>query len=118
MWASLLLNLIVPFVMVLVGTLLKKYPISDMNRQNGYSTPIARKSQAHWEYAQQIAPDIYIRLGKYLFIAEIVVSILLLFLHISIKNSIIIGSCIGFTFLFYSFYYTDGKIKERFMNKS
>ena len=36
-----------------------------MDRSNGYNTPTSRKSQEHWDYAQKIAPDIYISLGKY-----------------------------------------------------
>ncbi len=71
MQALLLLNLITPFVMVLVGAILKKHPVSDMSTQNGYNTPTSRKSQEHWDYAQEIAPDIYLSLGKYPFIAAI-----------------------------------------------
>ncbi|MDO4557206.1 MAG: SdpI family protein [Lachnospiraceae bacterium] len=59
----LLLNLIVPFVMILVGFMLKKHPVSDMKSNNGYNTPTSRKSQEHWNYAQSIAPDIFISLG-------------------------------------------------------
>lgn len=113
MVSLLLLNFITPFVMILVGYLLKKHPVSDMHRHNGYNTPVSRKSQAHWDYAQSIAPDIYISLGKYLFLSEITANIILLFLRVSIEWSITIGTCIGMTFLFYGFYYTDSKIKEK-----
>ena len=117
MQALLFLNLICPFVMVLVGALLKKHPVSDRNKGNGYSTPTSRKSQEHWDYAQKIAPDIYISLGKYLFIVEIIVSIIFLILQISIDISLTIGTCIGFVFLFYGFYYTDSQIKDKFSDK-
>lgn len=117
MQALLFLNLIMSFVMVLVGVILKKHPVSDMSRQNGYNTPTSRKSQAHWDYAQKIAPDIYISLGRYLFIVEIIISIVFLILQVSIVNSIIIGECIGFAFLFYGFYHTDKRIKEKFADK-
>lgn len=53
---TLLINLVIPFVMILVGLILRKYPVSDMNRHNGYNTPTARKSKEHWDYAQKIAP--------------------------------------------------------------
>ena len=117
MQALFLLNLIVPFVMVLVGVILKKHPVTDMSRQNGYNTPTSRKSQAHWDYAQKIAPDIYISLGKCLFIVEIIISIILLILRVSVEKSLIIGSCIGFAFLFYGFYHTDKCIEENFADK-
>lgn len=66
MYGLLLLNLIVPYVMILVGHIFKKHPVSDMKSQNGYNTPTSRKSQAHWDYAQSIAPDIFISIGKIL----------------------------------------------------
>lgn len=103
--------------MVLTGVLLKKHPVSDINRSNGYNTPTSRKSQEHWDYAQKIAPDIYISLGKYLFIVESIASIILLIFQVSIDNSIAIGTCIGFVFLFYGFYYTDSQIEEKFADK-
>lgn len=112
-----LLNLICPFVMLLVGVILKKHPVADMNTHNGYNTPTSRKSQAHWDYAQKIAPDIYISLGKYLSIIEIIISIILLILQVSVEFSIIIGSCIGFAFLCYGFYDTDSKIEEKFSDE-
>lgn len=114
MQISIVLNLIVPFVMILVGACLKKHPVKDMSRQNGYNTPTSRKSQAHWDYAQNIAPDIFISLGKKLLIAEIIFSAALLILPISVKESVAIGTCTGIAVLIYGFYYTDGKIKENF----
>ena len=117
MYAMLLLNFNCPFVMILVGNILRKSPVSDMRKQNGYNTPTSRKSQAHWDYAQQIAPDIFIRFGKYLGIAEVVVSIILFLMKISVEKSLIIGEGIGFICLFYTFYYTDGKVKDKFSNE-
>lgn len=117
MYALLLLNYIMPFVMITVGVMLKKWPAADMGKQNGYNTPTSRKSQAHWEYAQQIAPDIYIALGKYLFIVEIILNILLFIMGISVEGSLMIGEGLGLVCLFYSFYYTDEKIKEKFSDK-
>ncbi|MCI9676432.1 MAG: hypothetical protein HFH06_11850 [Lachnospiraceae bacterium] len=117
MQVLLVLNLIVPFVMILVGACMKKYPQSDMRKQNGYNTPTSRKSQAHWDYAQQIAPDIYISLGKYLIVVEVIISVILLLLRISVEYSIVIGACIGGAFLLYGFYHTDKKICEKFADK-
>ena len=109
----LFLNFITPFVMILVGSLLKKRPVADMSTHNGCSTPVSRKSQAHWDYAQRIAPDIFISLGKYLFLLEAIADIILFLLHISIDWSVTIGTGIGMAFLFYGIYYTDTKITEK-----
>lgn len=103
--------------MVLVGVILKKHPASDMSSQNGYNTPTSRKSQAHWDYAQKIAPDIYISLGKYLFMAEIIASVILLMLQMSIQISLTVGTLMGIAFLSYGFYCTDRQIREKFRNK-
>lgn len=114
MQALLVLNLIVPCIMMLVGIFLKKHPVSDPGSGNGYNTPTARKSEAHWEYAQQIAPDRFIFQGKWLFLAEVVLSALLYAGRLFVGWSVMIGSCFGFLWLCYAFYDTDKRIKERF----
>lgn len=42
MQALLILNLIVPFVMLVVSFLLRKHPVTDMQSHNGYNTPTSR----------------------------------------------------------------------------
>lgn len=64
MYGLIALNFIIPFVMVFVGYILKKHPVKDMTSGNGYNTPTSRKSQEHWDYAQSIAPNIFIGIGK------------------------------------------------------
>lgn len=63
-----ILNFIIPFVMILVGYILKKHPVTDMRQHQGYNTPSSRKSQEHWDYAQSIAPDIFVKHGKMLLV--------------------------------------------------
>lgn len=84
MYSLLILNFIIPFVMILLGYLLKKYPVTDRNSGCGYNTPASRSSQEHWDYAQEIAPDIFR------------------------------GIAIGVIFLLLGFYRTETKIKNRF----
>lgn len=110
----LLLNLIVPFVMILVGFIFKNHPVSDMKSQNGYNTPVSRKSQAHWEYAQSIAPNIFIVLGKILGIIELVLSVIMLFFQISVQTALNVGVCVGISFLLIAFYKTDSEIEKKF----
>lgn len=116
MYWLLVLNLIIPFVMIIVGDILKKHPVENMKSNNGYNTPTSRKSKAHWEYAQSIAPDIFINHGKILVIVEIFFSIFLTLFNVSINNTVLVGIILGFIILFCSFYKTENKIKRRFMN--
>ena len=111
----LLLNLIVPYVMILVGYILKKHPVLDMKSQNGYNTPTSRKSQEHWDYAQSIAPDIFISIGKILGVIEIILSAIMFLFHISSQNALIVGGCVGVGFLLFGFYKTDSEIEKKFM---
>ena len=106
----LLQNFIVPLVMILVGNMLRKHPVSYMRSHNGYNTPVSRRSQAHWDYAQKIAPEIFIRLGKYLLAAEAVLNVVLLLARVSVGWALGIGGGIGIAALIGGFYYTDLKI--------
>jgi len=111
----LVLNLIMPFVMVSVGYTFKKHPASDMDPNNGYNTPTSRKTREHWEYAQSIAPDIFISFGKALGLIEIVLSVAMYLFHSSIHEILCVGVFLGMGFLFWGFYKTDLEIEKKFM---
>lgn len=111
--ALLLLNLIIPFVMILVGGILKKHPVTNMKSGNGYNTPTSRKSQKHWDYAQHIAPGNFIFFGKVLGNIEIMLSVVMLFLHIPMDTALVVGNCVGFGFLLWGFYKTDAEIEVK-----
>ncbi len=113
MYVLILLNFIVPFVMVSTGYMLNKKQYG-MDTGNGYNTPVSRKSQMHWDYAQSIAPGIFIAMGKRLFIIEIIISIVMAVLQFSARVIVITGEFTGVVFLCLAFYYTDLKIKEKF----
>lgn len=115
MYALVLLNFIVPFVMVLVGYLLKKYPVKDMGSQNGYNTPASRKSQEHWDYAQGIAPGIFMGMGKWSGIAELMLTIFLFAGKAPVGCFLAAGSALGFSCLILAFYKTETRIKEKFV---
>ena len=116
MYYLLILNLIIPLVMFILGYILKKNPVKDMNSSNGYNTPTSRKSEEHWKYAQSIAPDIFINQSKILAIVELVLNAILLVLKIPIRYSLLVGIIIGFIFLIFSFYKTENKINSKFIN--
>ena len=110
---KLILTLIIPFVMLLVGNMLKRHPISDMRSQNGYNTPLSRKSQAHWDYAQNIAPDIFILFGVRLFLIEGIWIVISVCFNMKVEISIISGITVGIIFLILAFLKTEKCIKEK-----
>ncbi len=112
MQALLVLNLIVPFVMLLVAFQLRKHPVSDMQSHNGYNTPASRKSKVHWDYAQKIALDIFQHFGKVFLFVEILLCVALFSLDIDVNVAVIIGTIIGFCGLFLGFWKTEKSIKE------
>lgn len=114
MYFSLVVNLVMPFVMILVGHLFKKRPASDRNPNYGYNTPTSRKTQEHWDYAQSIAPDIFISLGKLLGVVEIGLSAGMILFHASIRAAAGVGCFVGVVFLFYAFYKTDSETEKKF----
>lgn len=78
MQALLILNLIVPFVMLLAAFQLRKHPVTDMQSHSGYNTPTSRKSKVQWDYAQKIAPDIFSILEKSFFLLKFFCALLCL----------------------------------------
>lgn len=113
MYGLIALNFIIPFVMVFVGYILKKHPVKDMTSGNGYNTPTSRKSQEHWDYAQSIAPNIFIGIGKTLGLVEIVLCISLLLLNISTQTTVFAGVVVGIIFLIFGFYKTETGITSK-----
>lgn len=102
--------------MILVGYLLKKYPVTDMSRHQGYNTPSSRKSQEHWDYAQSIAPDIFLKYGKISFVFILLSTFLLLILNLDINISVYLGMAMGFVFVIVSFIKVEKQIKMKFPN--
>ena len=97
-----------------VRFLLKKYPVTDRISGSGYNTPASRSAQEHWDYAQEIAPDIFLGLGTRLGITEVILNVCLFIFKVSAAHSLLIGIAIGVIFLFLGFYRTETKIKNRF----
>ena len=114
MYYLLVINLVMPFVMVSVGYTFKKHPASDMDSNNGYNTPTSRKTQEHWNYAQSIAPDIFIFFGKTLGLTEIALSAVMFFFHVPVLISLSVGGIVGWGFLFLGFYKTDSETEKKF----
>lgn len=112
-----LFGLITPFVMVLVGYVLKRHPQTDMHKQNGYCTPAAKRSQARWDYAQRIAPEFYVRLGVVLGAIEIVLSPALILLGTGFETALYTCVGIGLAFLIISFFIVDSVIEKKFENQ-
>lgn len=114
MYGLLVLNFVVPFVMVLVGVLMKRYPAADWDSQNGYNTPASRKSQEHWEFAQKAAPGVFVRVGVVAAVAEAVLSLGSFVFRVPAVAVLAVGNVIGFFFLFVGFFRMEMLIDDRF----
>ena len=117
----LILNFFIPFVMLLVGGLLKNHPQPYPGpggsakwklNSSGYNTPGARKSKARWDYAQQIAPNLFIKRGKHAAVAAVPLAAIGLFTDYRLG---LIPACVtGFVFMILAFAETEKMIKDRF----
>lgn len=118
----LLLNFIIPVVMLLVSVFLKRgshpYPGPARNQTkwkvdfSGYNTPLSRKSQAHWDYAQQIAPAIFLRRGKQALFSAVCFT--LVGLIVVWWLGLAAGIVMGYVGMFLAFGDTERELKERF----
>lgn len=120
----LFLNFIVPFVLVLVAWILKNHPVSSASIKqglnsvkSGYSTPLSRKSYAHWDYAQSIAPDIFRYFGRTLFLLEGIWCLLSLFFSVKVERSVAFGTFLGFGVMIAAFLKTERSIRDKFEKK-
>ncbi len=92
---------------IVLGVLLKKFPVKKISKCSGYSTPTSRKSQEVWDYAQVIAPKIALNMGLILFLVMAVLTLLNLTLE---KITI----TINFISLFIYFAIVEGQLKKKF----
>ena len=109
-----LLNLMIPFIMIFLSSFLKKHPVYDMSKHQGYNTPSSRKSQEHWDYAQSIAPDIFLKYGKVLLIFMLISYIFILLLDINMDIAVLFGNALGFIFAIIPFYKVEKQIRIKF----
>ena len=122
MKALLLLNFIIPGMLLLSSVLLKKmktpYPGPARNQIkwkidfSGYNTPLSRKSKAHWDYAQQIAPAIFLRRGKQALFSAVCFTIVGLILPWWV--GLAAGYVMGFVGMFLAFGETERELRGRF----
>ncbi|MBP3588664.1 MAG: SdpI family protein [Clostridia bacterium] len=120
--ALLLLNFIIPGVLLLSSVLLKKmktpYPGPARNQLkwkvdfSGYNTPLSRKSQAHWDYAQQIAPAIFLRRGKQALFSAVCFT--LVGLIVTWWVGLAAGIVMGYVGMFLAFGEAEKALKQRF----
>lgn len=109
----LLNNLIIPVVLLVLGGVLKLHPFQTIG-SNGYSTPASRRSQECWDYAQRVAPDVFLKWGRQLLIAVVCMDILFLFLPISIGVEVGIGMGFGFICMLSGFVEVEKNLREAF----
>lgn len=119
--ALLLLNFVIPLVMLLAGGLLKKHPQpypgpSGSSKWKlgsaGYQSPGSRKSKERWDYAQQTAPDLFLKHGKYAAVAAVLFTAIGLFTDY--RFGLVPAYVSGFAFMISAFVETEKAIADRF----
>ena len=120
MQALLILNFIIPFVMLLVGGLLRKHPQPYRSSgtakwkagSSGYNTPCARKSKAHWDLAQRVGPDNFVKRGKQALFSAVCFTIVGLIVIWWV--GLAAGMVMGYVGMILAFWDTERELKERF----
>lgn len=82
MWFFILLfvcNLLIPLLMLIIGLVWEKHPVTDINGAIGYRTARSMKNQETWNFAQHYMGKIWKKTGFALFFPSIVVNIICFF---------------------------------------
>ena len=122
--SMLLLVFVVPCVMLFAAWFLKKkqrpYPGPAPHLRkwkidlNGYDTPRARKSQRHWDLAQQIAPKWMAYYGKLGLLISAVWAVYGLFVPENVDAIVTAGVICGVGYLLCAFRAVEKRLKETF----
>ncbi len=122
-----LINLFFPTLLISMGLALKKtkaeYPETEVmtrRRTNGirlgYRTPTSISSREAWDYAQIIAPLMFIKYAKILYIIEIILSFIIVIFKVENDYLKWSGYGLGITFLILSVLLTDRNIENKIKN--
>lgn len=82
MWFFILLfvcNLLIPLLMLIIGLVWEKHPVTDINGAIGYRTARSMKNQETWNFAQRYMGKIWKKTGSALFFPSIAVNIICFF---------------------------------------
>lgn len=82
-----------------------------MRKHQGYNTPSSRKSQGHWNYAQSIVRNIFLKYGKMLLVFILILIVLFFFMNINLDVSVYLGTTLGVVFVIVSFYKVEKRLK-------
>ncbi|MDO5518680.1 MAG: SdpI family protein [Clostridium sp.] len=106
-----LCNFIVPLVMLYLSYHFKKEPCKQIG-SNGYSTPASRKSQEAWDYAQQICPAVFGKIGEVLLGVELIMTIIFIAMGVNIGAGLTIGEIVGVVGLGLAFYRVENQLEK------
>lgn len=56
-------DLMIPFIMILIGFVMRKHPPKDINPIYGYRTARSMQSQEAWDYAHQVCGKVWLICG-------------------------------------------------------
>ena len=78
LWMS-AMAMLVPAIMICVGTWMQKHPPKDINWIIGYRSTRSIKSQAAWDFANRYSGKLMLRAGWFTLVASLAVMLLILF---------------------------------------
>lgn len=68
-------NLFIPILMILVGGMTKKHPPKTINDFFGYRTPMSRKNQETWEFANRYCGALWQKIGRWELLTSVLIQI-------------------------------------------
>jgi hypothetical protein len=110
----LVLDMIIPFVMILVGAALRWMPVSDRRSHSGYNTPASRRTPETWDFAQRTAPEVFLRRGAWAAAASALWIALALLVSAEAMLAMALGLVLGAAFLLSAFLTVERRIREQF----
>lgn len=70
------MNVLIPAVMLLLGTRFQKHPPKKINHIYGYRTSRSMRSQETWKFAHETYGKLWVRLGAVLLVLAVLASVL------------------------------------------
>ena len=72
------MNILIPFLMIILGLWMYKYPPKEINGVIGYRTTMSRKNMDTWNFAQNYCGRLWIKIGIILMIPSVLCNFLVI----------------------------------------
>lgn len=111
-----LLNFLFPIILIGIGIYFKRN-VQLIIGKSGYITKKSTETFETWIYAQVIAPQIILKLGKICAVLVLITAVVMVKLGFESKAIFYACNIIGFIFVFIPFFCVDEKLEEFQKNK-